>query len=90
MKLKWNLPGPDAPGFLKRRREISALLDVEPTPANLDKINEYLTQYIEGPKDEALAALEGISKREYGQAIMSLLGYDFDVSEKKDGKSGGL
>lgn len=81
-KIKWKLPGPDATGFLRRRREVIALLDAEPTPENMEAIIEFLTPFVEDPD-----TLLDCSKREYGQAILNFLGYDYKVPDPKGGRS---
>lgn len=85
--INWKLPTINDPGFLKRRREIAALLDLAPTPENTDKLIDYLAQFVEGDPEEAKEALLDASQTEYGQAIASLLGYASAVSDPKGGKS---
>lgn len=82
-KIKWKLPGPDDPGFLRRRREAIALLDAEPTPESMDNLVEFLTPFVEDPD-----TLLDCSKREYGQAMLAFLGYGFNVPDPKGEKSG--
>ena len=80
--IKWKLPTADTPGFLKRRRELSVLLDAEPTPKNLDKITDFLKDYVEDEK-----TLEDCSQVEYGHAIVTLMGYGSSVTSPKEGSS---
>ena len=82
-KIKWNLPGPDEPGFLRRRQEAIALLDAEPTPESMDNLIEFLAPFVEDPD-----SLLDCSKREYGQAMLAFLGYDYKVPDPKDDSSG--
>lgn len=82
-KIKWKLPGPDEPGFLRRRREVIELLDADPTPKNEDKIIKFLTQYVEDPD-----TLLDCTRKEYGQAMLCFLGYGFEIPGPKGGKSG--
>lgn len=84
MTIKWNLPDNDAPGFLRRKREITALLDAPPTPQGLDKLLKFLIQFVD---DEDKDVLLDASKVEYGQAVMHLLGYSNTVTDPKGGKS---
>ena len=76
--IKWKLPTADEPGFLRRRRELSVLLDAEPTPENLDKITDFLKDYVEDPE-----TLKDCSQVEYGHAIVILMGYGSSVSSPK-------
>ena len=82
-KIKWNLPGPDDPGFLRRRREVIELLDAEPTPESMENLIEFLTPFVEDPD-----TLLDCSRKEYGQAILAFLGYSFNVPDPKGGSSG--
>ena len=79
--IKWNLPAVTEGGFLRRRLEISELLDLEPTPENTKKLAEYLAQYVigENPLEQVLDA----PQTEYAGAIMVLLGYKNTVEPKK-------
>ena len=80
MSIKWKLPTINEPGFLKRRRELSVLLDAEPTPENLDKITDYLSQFSDDD-------ISDCSKAEYGVAVIALMGYGSSVSDPKGGSS---
>ncbi len=82
-KIKWKLPGPDAEGFLRRRLQLTVLLDAEPTPANDQAILDFLKPFVEDPD-----TLLDCSRREYGHAVLSLLGLKHSVSDPKDGSSG--
>ena len=89
--MKWKLPGPDEKGYLKRKREISALLVLLPSPENIDKLAEYLVQFVEEPADpaDALEAVLECPREEYQHAINHLLGYTgMKVSDPKEEKSG--
>ncbi len=83
-KIKWKLPGPDAPGYLRRRREVIELLDAEPSPENMDSLVAFLEQFVEDPD-----TLLDCSKKEYGRAMLHFLGYGFTVPDPKDESSGG-
>ena len=74
MAIKWRLPGPDEPGFLRRRRDLSALLD-EPAPTGSvnARVIEYLAQYVEEPADPEEALLD-LSQNEYSNVVLTLLG----------------
>ncbi len=82
-KIKWKLPGPDAPGYLRKRREVIDLLDAEPTPESMENLIEFLTPYVEDPD-----TLLDCSRREYGTAMLSFLGYGFKVPDPKGESSG--
>lgn len=82
-ELKWKLPGPDEIGYLRRRREVIELLDADPTPENEDKLIKFLSQFVEDPD-----TLLDCTRREYGQAMLSFLGYGFQIPDPKGGSSG--
>lgn len=82
-KIIWKLPGPDEPGFLRRRRALIALLDAEPTVENHVLIIKFLQQFVEDPD-----TILDCSRREYGDAVLSMLGYKYSVSDPKEGSSG--
>ena len=83
--MKWNLPTSSEPGFLRRRRELSILLDAEPTPENQDAVLDFLAPFVEGedPKEQLLDATQA----EYGHAIVYLMGYTNSVPDPKEGSS---
>lgn len=72
--IQWNLPGPDDPGFLRRRRDLLALLNADGTPENMDALAEYLVQFaaMDRPHDEVLVGIMDLSQRQY-QAILRKL-----------------
>jgi hypothetical protein len=84
--IKWKLPTADDPGFLRRRRELASILDAEPTPENNEKLIEYLKDYVdaENPVETLLEA----SQREYGAAVLHLMGFANMVPDPKGGSSG--
>ena len=82
-KIKWKLPGPDDPGFLRRRGELIPLLDAEPSPESHDALIEYLSEFVEDTD-----TLLDCSKREYGKAVLAILGYGHKVPDPKDESSG--
>lgn len=84
-KIKWNLPGPDDPGFLRRRGELIPLVDAEPSPESHAALIEYLSGFVEDPE-----TLLDCSKREYGKAVLSILGYGHEVPDPKGASSGQL
>lgn len=78
MNLKWDLPTRHTPGFLRRRRELLELLHSDGTPENLDKLAQYLVQFVAGPvsHDEALAQIMDMDLEEYGGVVAGLLSSD--------------
>ena len=89
--ITWKLPTPDEPGFLRRRRALSELLDLPPTPENTDKLLDFLAPYVVTvPKGKsAKNILLDASQAEYGTAVMQILGYGNTVTDPK-GESSGL
>ena len=88
-KIKWNLPEPEASGYLRRRRDAITLLDAEPSPENMQALFQFLLPFVEEPKgDEAVEALLDLSKAEYSQVMLGFLGYVFNVTDPKGEKSG--
>ena len=91
MTLRWDLPGPHTPGFLRRRREILTLLHADGTPENLDALAQYLVQYVTGSitHDQALAEIMDMDLEEYGRVIAGLLTSDLgQVAPPLGGRSG--
>ena len=89
--IKWKLPSPDEPGFLRRRRELTLLLDAEPTPENLEAIMDFLEPYVKAQKGKSRKdILLDASKVEYGIGVLSILGYGNSVPDPKGGSSGDL
>lgn len=80
----WKLPTSDEPGFLRRKRELTKLLDAEPTPENLDAVLTFLAPFVEGGEEALLDATQS----EYGAAIVYLMGYSNTVSDPKGVSSG--
>ena len=85
MAIKWKLPTAETPGFLRRRRELGELLDADATPENTVRLIKYLAQFVEGDDPETI--LENATQREYGVAILHILGYANTVSPPKEGSS---
>jgi len=86
--IEWDLPGPNTPGFLRRRKELGELLDAEYNPTNLEAVNEYLLQFIKQPegRDEALEAILDLSAAEYSKIILRLIG-QLRIPDPKGGPS---
>lgn len=81
--MKWKLPTANEPGFLRRKRELTELLDAEPTPENLEATIAFLAPFVEGGEE----ALINASKVEYGVGILSILGYGNSVTDPKEDSS---
>jgi hypothetical protein len=90
--IEWDLPGPNTPGFLRRRRDLGELLNAEMNPANLEAVNKYLLPFIKQPEDrqEALEAILDLSGAEYSKVILKLLGHIPHIPDPKGGPSGQL
>jgi len=84
--MKWKLPAATEPGFLRRRRELSILLDAEPTPKNQDAVLDFLVPFVDS--DNPKEALLDASQAEYGFAIVYLMGYTNSVPDPKGESSG--
>jgi len=79
MKLVFEVPGPDAPGFLKRQRqalEFSQSLSEKPTPADLDRMVEFLAQFVKEPEkqQEKIDALWMATENEFKMLLNSITG----------------
>jgi len=61
--------------------DLTAILDAEPTPENQEALVQFLLPYVDS--EEPREALLDASHVEYGQAILSLLGYGNTVSDPK-------
>ncbi|MCX6069454.1 MAG: hypothetical protein NTU91_01140 [Chloroflexi bacterium] len=91
MAIEWRLPDENEPGYLRRRRELTAALNAPATPAAVDASVEYMLRYVAKPEDpkEAREALLDLSSVEFYKATMQLLGYKVGkVSDPKGEKSG--
>lgn len=75
--IEWRMPTPDAPGYLRRRRELTAILEAPATPRGVDASIEYLLPFVAVPEDrkEAREALLDLSVIDFHRAILELLGY---------------
>jgi hypothetical protein len=76
--IKWDLPNSRTPGFLRRRRDLLELLHSDGTPENLDKLAQYLVQFVTGPitHDQALVEIMDMPLEEYAGVITGLLASD--------------
>ena len=86
MPIEWKLPKADEPGYLRRRRELTAILNAPASPEAVDASVEYMLQYVLKPEDrkEAGEALLDLSTVQFYMAVSQLLGYK--VAEVPDPK----
>ncbi len=70
--MKWNMPGPDMPGYLRRRRELAELLAAPSTPENISALTKHLAQYVEGDEKQAIADIEELSGKEWADVVLRL------------------
>ena len=75
VELTFNFPGPDAPGYLRRRREILEVMRSEWTEAGIEKMLAFLLQFVSEPKSrkDAQEAIENLSRVELGALFIKLL-----------------
>ena len=79
-EIVWKFPGPDEPGYLRRRRELCVLLEVPATSAAVDAEIEYALPYVVEPEDRKAArqALLEMPTLEFHAAVLQLLGYQVE------------
>ena len=79
MGINYTLPGPDAPGYLKRQRQATALLERLNTEGQtletLDLIEDFLTPYVDAADDEERRRLlrEEASERDFTAMMRGLM-----------------
>lgn len=81
--IKWKLPTPDEPGYLKRKIEIEQLLEED----NTKKVVEYLAQFVDAERKEAIKQILEAPQNEFFRAILHLRGYTYNPDSKKGEKS---
>lgn len=74
MRLVFEPPSKDTPGFLRRQRRALELKDqakLDPTPATIDEMVEFLLPYVKEPEDrkEAADALWDASEEQFNQLL---------------------
>jgi hypothetical protein len=82
MKLVFTVPGPEAPGYLRRMRAALVFKDkfadpeLVPTPETIDELVEFLLPYVDEPKDrdEARDALLDASMTQYNELLAAVAG----------------
>lgn len=73
--VKFEVPGKDAPGYLKRQRKLAEFMEMEGnSAARWDAMIEYLLDFVTEPKDraEAREALWDMPEAEYDEMLDSL------------------
>lgn len=91
MAIEWKLPDENEPGYLRRRRELTAVLNAPATPQAVDASIDYMLRYVAKPEDpkEAREALLDLSAVQFHRATLELLGYKMGkVPDPLGGKSG--
>ena len=84
MTIKWKLPTADEPGFLRRRRDMTVLMNLPPTPENQQKLVRFLAPFVDCEEDEdAVEILLDASQSEYGDIVLVFLGYRDSISDPK-------
>lgn len=89
-QLRFKIPGPDEPGFLRRMRqalELQEQLQSNPNPATMEKMVEFLSVYVDGPQDKAVEMLWDASQEQIEQLVAAITGQE--DSGPFDGKTGG-
>ena len=79
IQLEFEVPGPDAPGYLKRQRDALAFslsLSDNPTPDDIDAMVKFLSQFVTKPnrQEEREAALWDASEDEFFALINAIIG----------------
>ena len=82
MGLKWKIPGPEAPGYLKRQRKAYEFFETGDMGSQwFDNLIEFLLPFVDAPKDreKAREALWDMSENEYKQALDLIAGRQGEV-----------
>lgn len=77
--LRFKVPGPESPGYLKRMRralEFQRSLSDDFTPEKLDELVKFLAGYVTEPEleEERIEALMDASQEEFEQLLGALTG----------------
>ena len=81
--VKFEVPGKDAPGYLKRQRKLAEFMEMDGnSAARWDAMIEYLLDFVTKPKDraEAREALWDMPEAEY-EEMLDNLGSQGEVSK---------
>jgi hypothetical protein len=75
MKIEFEVPSSEAPGYLKRMRKLAAFMEMDGNSAERwDLMIEYLLDYVTKPanEDKAREALWDMSESEYNEMLERL------------------
>jgi len=89
MELVFKVPGPDAPGYLRRQRTALEFRQADSkAPEGIDALVDFLLGYVEVPEDreEAKAALWEATEKQIDELLDSISGVG-KVPPKIDGDS---
>lgn len=79
-KIVISVPGPDAPGYLRRMRRLAAFAkaaqDEAMSPEMVDNLVEFLLDFVTEPedRDEAREALYDLSQKEFEGILAQIIG----------------
>ncbi len=83
MKIIFNLPNRQTPGYFKRQRkllEIEAARKKEPSPETIDMLVNFLAEFVEAPtREEAQAMIWEASEEQWDMMLDALGGASKDV-----------
>ena len=83
--IEFEVPGPDAPGYLKRQRKLAAFMEGDGNSVGRwEAMVEYLLDFVTKPvdRDEARDALWEMSEADY-QAMLEKIAGQGDVPKNK-------
>jgi len=86
MGLKWKIPGPDAPGYLRRQRKAFEFFELNEVSAEwFDNLIEFLLPFVELPEDETEArnALWDMTENDYKEVLNLIAGGQGEVPPNK-------
>jgi len=83
--MNWKLPTSDTPGFLKRRRELTAILDMGIGVVQDEQLIDFLEPFVETKKgiSKRNQIIEDMSQEDYSDMILVIMGYKTTVSDPK-------
>ena len=79
-QIEFTLPGPDAPGFLRRQRKALEFAEEfsrgTVSPGTVDALVEFLVEYVTAPvsRDDAIEALWDASEEQFNELLSALTG----------------
>lgn len=93
--MEFSIPGPDAPGFLRRQRKaLEFTIDFatgKASPETLDKLVQFLSQFVTEPKgrEKAKKALWEASETEFMELLSAITGTQDQVPKNNSENSVG-